>query len=86
MANSIYLFFLYLIPVIIGMATLSASAYGVGKYESNKESDEYKVSIVFMIISLLISAVSIMMWHQGNYTSSQCRILFSQRYGAVMPI
>lgn len=83
MAKSIYLFIMYLIPVVIGMTTMSVSAYGIGKHEKNKDSDGYTVSLVFMIVGLLISTISVMLWQQGNYTSSQCHSLIDKKGGGV---
>lgn len=73
--ESIYLFVIYLIPVAIGMVTLSASAYGIGKYEKNNDATEYKVSLVFFIIGLVVSTVSLMYWFQGNYFTGSYKTL-----------
>jgi len=69
--QSVYLFLMYLIPVAIGMGTSSASAYGLGKHEKNIQSTEYKVSLVFFILGLVISVVSTSMWASGNYMAKK---------------
>lgn len=71
MATSLYLFLMYLIPVVVGMVTLSASAYGLGKHENNTQSVEYNVSLVFFIIGLLISTITLTLWVSGNYSANK---------------
>jgi hypothetical protein len=63
---------MYLIPVIIGMATLGASAYGLGKHDKNRNSQEYTASLAFFSIGLCVSILSIVFWAAGNIATEQC--------------
>ncbi len=69
MATSLYLFLMYLIPVVLGMAILSASAYGLGKNEKDMQSIEYKASLVFFILGLVVTTGTVTLWIAGNFST-----------------
>jgi hypothetical protein len=70
--SQIYLFLMHLIPVGIGMGSLSASAYGLGKYDKRRQTQEYTASIAFFAIGLSISIITLGSWQAGNLASDQC--------------
>lgn len=78
-SQNVYLFLMYLIPVALGMGTVSASAYGLGKHENNPQSTEYKVSLVFFIIGLVTSVLSTSIWVSGNYVAKKYEVLLSKK-------
>lgn len=61
-----------LITTIIGMVTVSASAYGMGVNQDNTDPTLYRVSIAFFAIGLVITTFSLSAWNQGNYLTQQC--------------
>lgn len=65
-------FAIQLIVISIGFSILGASAYGIGKYENKKDSPEYRASLAFLIIGMMISVSSIIYWHQGNLITQYC--------------
>lgn len=77
--QSIYLFLMYLIPVALGLSTVSASAYGLGKHEKDPHSIEYKVSLVFFTIGVIISVLSASVWVSGNYTAKKYEVILSSK-------
>lgn len=84
--KNIYPFLMYIIPVIIGIATMGASAYGIGKNEKTTDTPEYKASVTFFIIGLVISLVTIVSWYQGNFLSGQCDSVVYRTAEACKPL
>ena len=67
--NSLYLFLMYLAPIIIGLIITASSLYGIGKNEDDPKSTNYKVAIVFLCFGIMFS-ISGFSYLQANIVSS----------------
>lgn len=70
--SQIYSFLLHLMPVTAGMTTLSASSYGLGKHDKNRDSQEFTASLAFFAIGLSLSILTLGAWNAGNLSVAQC--------------
>lgn len=65
-------FIIRLIFISLSFILLGLSSYGLGKNEKKPASSEYKASILFFALGLLMSVTSVVFWHQGNTISKNC--------------
>jgi hypothetical protein len=53
---------LRIVVLLVGIATISVSSYSIRSNEDDTDSVKYKVSVGFLVVGLVITAVGIAYW------------------------
>ena len=76
-------FYIYLVLVLVSLATSVASMYGMGAYDHERTSEFYVMSSVGFNVSLLILSVSSILLIKTSQTAMICREGIKPRKPAV---